>query len=486
MQTITPITTDDFKAKTNIVIGKIEIDSDGSGTFIELPDVKTTSVTTNIQNVVSRLCSYSFTIICLNTDNKYSPFNGASEYYGKLKRGRKLKVYMGINKSDVDYHWQWQLWVIDEIKLSIKSGEDICTITGRNLMGLLLDYKLFYPNTFWGNTMYMSIVDGETEYNLPNNRTMGAWDIRGAFKISSIEPDEISQPMDIHFNATGTRMYILDNNYRRVFQYDLLTAFSISTAIYSGEYFYTGAEDSEPVGLFFNPDGTKMYIAGASNQEIYQYDLGVAWDVTSAVYNTKHIDVSTEAMNPRDMAFSSDGTKMYVISLTPDYVFQYTLGVAWDVSTASYASKSLNVGTEEGSPTSIFFNNDGSEMYILGGADTVFKYTLETPWDLSTAAYSTLYKSLKDDGTSITGLFFKSDGTKMYVVDSYQDIVIEYTLDDSSIDVATGVYQASVDDIDPRDGSDEEDFSLVIEGTDFVYNKWDNTITFGTGGGVAS
>jgi len=483
VQSITPITTDDFKAKSNIVIAKVEIDSDGAGTYIVLPDIKDISITTNIQNVVSRFCSYSFFITCLNTDDRYSPFNGSSPYYRKLKRGRKLKVYMGIKKSGIEYFWQWQLWIIDNIKESEKAGESICTITGRNLMGLLLDYKLYYPNTFWGNTIYLNTKDGKYTYQLPNTPTMGNWDIRGAYQIGTKSVhSEDGLPYSLWFSLDGTKMYILGVNTDTIYQYTLSTGWDVVTAIYEGVYKSVNAQDTTPQGTAFSPDGDKLYVVGWTNKKIFQYELGVSWDISSAVYSSKFALVSGETSNPRDVYFSSDGTKMYLVSSPEDYVYQYTLTTPWDVSTASYASKSLNVGAQESTPSSIFFNNDGSKMYIIGSQDKVFQYTLGTPWDLSTAVYDSVYKSLITEGTSIIGLFFKSDGSKMYVLDTYQDVVFEYTLDDDTIDVASGVYQVSVDDIDPRDGTDEEDFSIVTEGSDFVYNKWENTITFGTGG----
>ena len=199
MQSITPITTDDFKAKSNIVIGKIEIYSDGAGTYIILPDIKDISITTNIQNVVSRLCSYTFSITCLNTDDQFSPFKGSSPYYRILKRGRKLKIYMGIKKAEVEYYWQWQICIIDDIKLNESAGEKFCTITGRDLMGLLLDFKLYYPNTFWGDTTYFSVEAGQNRYQLPSIAS-GVYEA----SVDDIEPRNGEDEEDFSLLIEGT------------------------------------------------------------------------------------------------------------------------------------------------------------------------------------------------------------------------------------------------------------------------------------------
>ena len=481
MQSITPLTTNDFKG-SSVVIGKILLDIDGTGNYQELPDVIDFGINTNIEDEVSRFCAYSFSITCLNTSKRYFSWNTSSSYYNWLKQGRRIKIYAGIKSGGNNYYYQWLIGRVDNYTLPTVAGEEICTIIGRDFMRTILDYKLYYPNTFCGGTVYLDTINGKTVYYLPNSLTGGAWDVRGAFRIGSKDVgSESTSPRDIYFNTAGTRMYVVGNDATNVFQYDLSTAFSVSTAIYNGDFFDVSGEDAEPGGITFNSDGTKMYIAGMNNQGVYQYDLGTAWDVTTAVYNTKHIDVSGETLNPRDMAFSSDGKTMFVISLTPDFVFQYTLTTAWDVTTATYATKSVDISSEEINATSVFFNNDGSEMFILGGADTVYKYTLGTPWDLSTATYSTISKSLANNGTAITGLYFKSDGKKMYVADTTLDLVFEYTLDDSSIGITTGVYKAAVDDIDPRDGETEADYSILTEDTDFVYDETINTITFGAG-----
>ena len=55
-------------------------------------------------------------------------------------------------------------------------------------------------------------------------------------------------------------------------EYTLSTAFDVSTASYVGN-FSISSEDSDPKGLVFNNDGTKMFIVGASGDDINEYSL---------------------------------------------------------------------------------------------------------------------------------------------------------------------------------------------------------------------
>ena len=65
---------------------------------------------------------------------------------------------------------------------------------------------------------------------------------------------------------------------------------------------------------------------------------------------------------------------MYVIGLTGDDVNEYNLSTAWDISTASYL-QNFSVVSEETSPSGVFFKPDGLKMYIIGNVrDAVWSY----------------------------------------------------------------------------------------------------------------
>jgi len=137
--------------------------------------------------------------------------------------------------------------------------------------------------------------------------------------------------------------------------------------------------------------------------------------------------VASQASNPSGITFNSDGTKMFVIGSTSDSVHQYNLTTGFDVSTASY-TQTFSVSSEETSPQGITFNTDGTKMFIVGSSgDDVNEYTLITGFDISTASYTRNF-SVALEETSISGIAFNSDGTKMYIVGSSGDDVNEYTI----------------------------------------------------------
>jgi hypothetical protein len=117
-------------------------------------------------------------------------------------------------------------------------------------------------------------------------------------------------------------------------------------------------------------------MVGAANDSVYQYSLSTAFDLSTASYDSVSFSVATEDTVPREIAFNTDGTKMYMVGSANDSVYQYSLSTGFDLSTASYDSVSFSVASEDGFPLGIAFNTDGTKMYIVGAAnDSVFQYS---------------------------------------------------------------------------------------------------------------
>jgi len=155
----------DFSNESVVVIGKVEIDTTSTGAYQELPDVTDFGINTNIEDEVSRFCAYAFSITCLNTDKRYSPWNTGSSQYNWLKQGRRIKIWAGIKKSSTDYDYQWITGRVDDFTLSTVAGEEICNITGRDFMRTVLDYKLYSPDTYWGTTQTFNTSSGVSNYS---------------------------------------------------------------------------------------------------------------------------------------------------------------------------------------------------------------------------------------------------------------------------------------------------------------------------------
>lgn len=185
-------------------------------------------------------------------------------------------------------------------------------------------------------------------------------------------------------------------------------------------------------GLFFKPDGTKIYTC-ASTDQIRETTLSTAWDIsTHGSIDDAFITDQTHNNNPSGLFFKDDGTEMYTIQITGDFVVQYSLSTGWDLTTVSYTRKFSTVSgsANEYNPRGVCFSSDGENMYVIGlGRDTITRFTLSTAWDISTASYdsegSSMFASPINESAPL-GVFMKPDGTRFYVVGNAYDKVYQW------------------------------------------------------------
>ena len=242
--------------------------------------------------------------------------------------------------------------------------------------------------------------------------------------------DEENTPYSMRFSSDGTKMYIVGTTSGTVYQYTLGTAWDISTVVYSGKSFLVYNECSFPYGMAFSSGGTKMYILDGYYKKIYQYTLGTAWDISTANYDNKSIIVNDAGTYPFDIYIKSDGAKLYIVGNRNKTVYQYTLGTPYNISTASYDTKFIYTGAEDSYPYDLSFKSDGTQIFIIGSEnDSVYHYNIATAWDISTATYDDVSFALS--GQSITNprcIFFKPDGTKMYILNYANYTIYQYSL----------------------------------------------------------
>ena len=260
----------------------------------------------------------------------------------------------------------------------------------------------------------------------------GAYDISTATFVHNFSVvANFTHVEGISFNNDGTKMFIIGigGTPKEVNEYSLSTAFNISTASYV-QNFSVASEEPYPRDLTFNNDGTKMFVVGNGGDEINEYSLSTAFNISTASY-VQNFSVQSQALSPQGITFNNDGTKMYVVDQTDADVNEYSLSTAFDVSTASYVQL-FSVALQEMNPRAISFNNFGTKMFIVGAqGDDVNEYSLSTAFDVSSASYVQNFSVTSQDNYP-NGIAFNNDGTKMFVVGTGGDNVYEYSLGTSS------------------------------------------------------
>jgi len=151
-------------------------------------------------------------------------------------------------------------------------------------------------------------------------------------------------------------MYISGNSGDDINEYDLSTAWDLSTASYS-QVFSFGDYQQTPLNIEFSSDGTKLFVYGSSagsshpeatsgNRIIDRWDLSTAWDVSTMTYHSYLNDPIGDAVY--GMTFNNDGTTLYVSTTTVVNVFDMSVN-----NNSNFVDRSTNAHTVTSSGTPV-------------------------------------------------------------------------------------------------------------------------------------
>jgi hypothetical protein len=272
------------------------------------------------------------------------------------------------------------------------------------------------------------------------------------------------------FSEDGNKMFVVGKDNDVVSEYILGGSITNSsgTFSFSGPYclgtahkisaFNIGSQTTGATGIAFNTDGLKMFIVGeGGNDKVYEYTLtenfvtngtGTGYGLSTGTTFVDAFDVSSQDNSPQGIAFSPDGLKMFIVGDQNDSVFQYTLSENFDVSTAFYADKKLDVdatvtasgGKNEDSPQGIAFSPDGLKMFIAGKErKSVHEFNLSENFDVSTAFYADTF-DVSGAETKPREIAFDHSGRYMFILGTQGNDVTVYKLSEN-FDVSTAVVQ---------------------------------------------
>jgi hypothetical protein len=180
-----------------------------------------------------------------------------------------------------------------------------------------------------------------------------------------------------------------------------------------------------PRGGMFSFDGTRLFtthLDGSGNDWIQQYNIGIGFDISTlgtTVVKEKQLTASIPdylsgaTANLDNTWFSYDpyGTNNY---------YSQPFGTAGDVSTlGALNTDTCNArGGGDQTSTAQMISKDGNYLFMLGSGRTMYRPTLSTTNDLSSASGCGISNSLSAIETSLgaipSGFNFNSDGTKFY------------------------------------------------------------------------
>jgi len=281
----------------------------------------------------------------------------------------------------------------------------------------------------------MSILLSLVGSNISTSSSVASWsDVSTA---SFVRFDTVNAGGDVRgifFKPDGTKVYTV-NQSRQLIETTLPTAWDISSHGARDYRFYTNSTfNPNPVGIFFKPDGTGLYVADLSNSSINQYTLSTGWDLSTVSW-TRVASVSTFENNLRGISFSPDGTMVFVQGMGSNTIKRIDLSTAWDISTlgsttssagSSIASSPLN----ESAGLGMFMKPDGKRFYIVGNV-----YNKIYQWNATTAYDVSMVGPTIDDSLTVTAqettpwsMYISPDGSHLYVGGGSGNGIDQYSL----------------------------------------------------------
>jgi len=264
----------------------------------------------------------------------------------------------------------------------------------------------------------------------PDGDLSNPWDISGAVYDSSYSITESVLITGLFFNATGTKLYAITNGNDTIYQYTLSTPWEISTATYDSKSYdiLTNGGQSQAQDLFIDATGTKLYVTGRAPDEVTQHTLGTPWDISTATFDNITLSVTLET-SITALFFDPTGEKLWICGQTNGVLYQYDLSTPWDISTAVYNATSFDLQPEDAQPQGIYFKPDGTMMWMGGTISVeVHQYSLSTPWDITSMVYDEVSKDVSSQGIDLKAINFGDDGNKMYTLESTNATISQWEL----------------------------------------------------------
>lgn len=333
------------------------------------------------------------------------------------------------------------------------SGEGVGSITGNATLDLTSGNVFSHTPTANTTFAFSNPPASGTGYDFTLKVT-GANVVDG-YDLANASYDNVSlsvsslslQPADLSFSPDGTKIYISDpvTNAPQIEQATLSTAWDISTAGSFTSINLSGLTYGPNSAIRFNADGTSAAFVVYQGL-VYQATLSTAYDLTTSGTWTQVLTLG--ASDFRDLLFNSSGTSVYFLRSASGNITRYPLSTAYDISSYGTPDSSVNLSSisdEQG----FQWNNDGTKLFVISGsgggsnAGKITEFSLTTTYDLSTLSSGTSYTISNSQEADPHGLFFKPDGSKLYVIGLQNDTVFQYTTGSSAL--ATIAWPASVE-----------------------------------------
>lgn len=217
-----------------------------------------------------------------------------------------------------------------------------------------------------------------------NSTQIHEYDLTVAFNASTavysrrFNAAKVGNQTAINFNQDGTRMILGGRGEKGVHQYNLTTGFDVSTAYYEGTSDNLSSLNAH--SAVFNRNGTELIVMDLL--QAHHFMLTTPYDIRTAVFIRETTPFSTEENDVRSLAFNADGTKAYITGRSKTSVYEYALTEAYNLATIQFSGVNQGIDlTPLGiiNPEEVSFSDDGTKMFVLDNDNsTIHEYYMDS------------------------------------------------------------------------------------------------------------
>ncbi|TVR19461.1 MAG: hypothetical protein EA391_00660, partial [Balneolaceae bacterium] len=232
-----------------------------------------------------------------------------------------------------------------------------------------------------GSRMYVVGRASRTiaEYHLSTN-----WDISTRSYVRELDISaemgssgtEVSAPHGIYIRDDGNKMWVMNRS--EIWEYSLSSSWNITSATQTGYRDLKGESISlvRAHGVDFRPNGRRMYVDDRVVGGVFQYNLSTAWDISTATLD--HVlDISDIQLEARGVQLNSTGERMYILDTGRREVLEFFVSNAFDLRSARYIG-AYRVGSQMNNPRGMSFNTNFDGFYISDATDDmVYQYRVQ-------------------------------------------------------------------------------------------------------------
>ena len=297
--------------------------------------------------------------------------------------------------------------------------------TASYLENLSLSTARYVDMSLDGTKLYGLYGNFITQYRVDNTTgtqvavtPSGTWSMTTGFGTPTVvQTDTLTatQQRGFDFSEDGLHLYLV--SYNNINHYTLTSAYDLSTVTLSHSYATyptdTAYQTNEDQSVTVSSDGRYLYATNRGNDRIRQYTMTTPYDLSTASV-TSYLSVIAYDNHPRCITMTSDGKKAYIAGYQNKKIHELALATPFDISTAYWTGEEIylpNIGSSINmtNPTMVKISGTGEYLYAIS-ANGYTEISLSTPFDLSTAAYSSHF-----DWSAVGGVYgtLNSDGSKL-------------------------------------------------------------------------